>query len=70
MPSTISAAVNPLLTSATRTANAPATKAPMIGMNPPKKVSTASGRASGTPRIDEPRPMKNAVDQATRACAG
>ena len=68
MPSTISAVVNPLLTRATRTAKAPATKAPMIGMNPPKKVSTASGMTSGTPRIHRPRPMKNASMNPTSAC--
>ena len=60
--------MNPLLTSAMRTAKAPATKAPMIGMNPPKNVSTASGMTSGTPRIHSPRPMKKASMKPTRAC--
>ena len=68
MASTISAVVKPLLTSATRTANAPATNAPMIGMNPPKKVSTARGITSGTPRIQSPMPMKNASMKPTSAC--
>ena len=68
MPSTISAAVNPLLTSATSTESAPAIRAPMIGMNPPKKVSTASGRASGTPTITSPSPMKNPSTRLTSTC--
>ena len=68
MPSTISAVVKPLLTSATRTANAPATNAPMIGMKPPKNVSTASGITSGTPRIHRPMPMKKASMKPTSAC--
>ena len=69
MPSTISAAVKPLLTSATSTESTPAIRAPMIGMNPPKKVSTASGRASGTPTISEPEPDEEPVDQADQHLA-
>ena len=66
--STISAVVKPSLTSATSTAKAPATKAPMIGMNPPRKVSTASGSTSGTPRTSRPMPMKSASMNPTSAC--
>jgi hypothetical protein len=66
--STISAVVKPLLTSATSTAKAPATKAPMIGTKPPKNVSTASGMTSGTPRIHSPIPMKKASMNPTSAC--
>ena len=40
----------------------------MIGMNPPKNVSTASGSTSGTSRIHSPRPMKNASMKPTSAC--
>ena len=56
----ISAPVSPLETSATRTAIAPTTKAPTIGMKPPKKVRMASGMASGTPTSTSPRPMSTA----------
>ena len=65
MPSTISAAVKPLLTSATSTESTPAISAPTIGMNPPKKVSTASGSASGTPTITSPIPMNNPSTRLT-----
>ena len=64
MPSTISAVVNPLLTRAMRTANAPATTAPMIGMNPPKNVSTASGMTSGHAEDPQPQADEERVDEA------
>ena len=68
MASTSSAVVRPLLTRAISTAKAPATKAPMIGMKAPKKVSTASGTTRGTPRTSSPSPMKKASMNPTKAC--
>lgn len=58
MTRTMIAVVTPFVTSATRTASAPATVAPTIGMNPPKNVMTHSGRASGTPHAMRPMPMQ------------
>ena len=67
-PSTINAVVRLLVTSATSTARAPTTNAPMIGTKPPKKVSTANGRASGTPRTTSPMPIRTASIRPTAAC--
>jgi hypothetical protein len=47
----------------------PVTTAPMIGMKAPKNTSTASGRASGTPRTASPTPMNTASTRPTAACA-
>ena len=66
--STPTAVQMPLETSATRTATDPATNAPTIGTNPPKKVSTAMGRANGTPSNHTPTPMKTPSTAATAAC--
>ena len=66
---TMSAVAGPLVTSATSAASAPVTTAPMIGMNAPKKTSTASGSASGTPSTASPMPMKTASTRPTAACA-
>ncbi len=41
----------------------------MMGMKAPKKTSTASGRASGTPSTARPMPMKTASAKPTAACA-
>ncbi len=62
-----SAPPSPLETSATSTAIAPTTKAPTIGTKPPKKVSTASGTASGTPTISSAAPMNTASMNETSA---
>ncbi len=48
---TMSAVTNPCAASATTAAMIIARGAPMSGMNAPMKTSTASGAASGTPRI-------------------
>ena len=54
--STASAATTPLAARATTTATKPLTSAPTIGTKAPKKTSTPSGTASGTPitATDEP----------------
>src|SRR5690625_4671433 len=66
--STISAPVMPFETSAIRTARAPNTNAPTIGMNPPKNVMIASGTANGTPTRTSPMPMNTASTKLTMAC--
>ena len=63
--STSSASVGPLETSATSTAAAPATVAPMIGTKPPRKVSNISGATSGTPINNSASPMPTASTAAT-----
>src|SRR5699024_11454359 len=45
----------------------PTAKAPTIGMNPPKKVSTASAKANGTWSTTSPIPMSTASTAETRA---
>ena len=50
----MSAATHPLDTSATSTARAPTVTAPMMGAKAAKKVSRASGMASGTPTTTRP----------------
>ena len=64
-PSMISATTGPWLTSATRTATTPVTKAPTIGTNAPRKTRTAIGTASGTCRIAAETPMPMASTAAT-----
>ena len=68
-PSRIRALVRPTVTSATSTAMAPATKAPTMGMNPPKNVSTMSGSARGTCSTHRPMPMQTESMALTIACA-
>src|SRR3546814_5659448 len=65
---TIRAPFQPTETSATRTATAPTTKAPTIGMKPPKKVSTARGMANGTPTRDRQSTSLNPVTNAHLVC--
>ncbi len=67
MSSTITAATQPLATSATSTATAPMVMAPTMGAKAATKVSTASGPASGTPTITRPRPMSTASMRPTSA---
>ncbi len=59
------AGTQPLETSVTRTAAPPATVAPTIGMNPPRKVSRASGAMSGTPTTTSPIVIPAASASAT-----
>ena len=54
---TISAVTTPPSTSVISTAARPAAKAPISGMNAPRKVSSMSGTTSGTPRITRPAPI-------------
>ena len=63
---TISASVGPPATSATSTAAAPATIAPMIGKNAASHVSTISGSASGTPTSSSTAPISIASTVATK----
>ena len=63
---TISASVGPPATSATSTAAAPATIAPMIGKNAASHVSTISGSASGTPTSSSTAPISTASTVATK----
>src|SRR5690625_446638 len=67
--STSSALRSPLDTRAMTTARAPAETAPIIGIKPVKKVTTASTKASGTPSAHRPRPIKSASTKDTAACA-
>jgi hypothetical protein len=57
MPTMISAATRPLLTSATSAATRPLRNAPTIGKKAPRNTRKASGTASGTPTIARPMPM-------------
>ena len=66
---TMIAVVRPLATRAMSTASAPAVNAPTMGMNPARKVMTASAHASGTPRRTSARPMKKASTNETIAWA-
>ena len=61
-----SALTRPLDISARSTAIAPVRVAPIIGMNEARNTSTASGMASGTPRIRAPMPMPTASMNATK----
>ena len=59
------AAVSPCPASASATANAPPTHAPMNGTYAPTNVTTAIVPASGTPRISAPSPITMALNAAT-----
>ena len=59
----------PWATSATRTATAPDSVAPMTGMNAPRNTRAASGSASGMRRTTSPMPMPTASTNATSTVA-
>jgi hypothetical protein len=73
----MSAVTGPFATRATSTAISPDTVAPTIGMNAPRKTTTASGSASGTPqdggadadtRRVHQRDRERGADVADRVC--
>ncbi len=64
--SIISAVNGPWVTSAISTAMVPVISAPTSGTNAPRKMITASGRASGTPSSSIPMPMNTASMKATQ----
>ena len=59
----------PLASSATMTARKPVIKAPTTGMKAPRKISEASGNASGIPMMAIPLPMATASTKATSEVA-
>jgi hypothetical protein len=59
----------PLASRATITARKPVTRAPTTGTKAPRKMSEASGSASGMPMIARPLPMATASTRATSEVA-
>lgn len=69
MPSMMSAAARFFHRRATATANTPARRAPMKGMNAPRNVITPRGRTNGNPRARAPMVTPIPSQRATRSCA-
>ena len=67
-PSMMRAATQPLAAKAMSTATMPESTAPTTGMKAMRKVRTAIGTTSGTPRTRAPRPMPTASTAATMIC--